>query len=92
MAPTATTRTAITRANLLDGDPRHPRLRRQRLGRAKLDIGGKIGSTCLIGMQVQNGKFVRVDPAEPGKFDCDNDKPPLDDHARPGRRNTTASD
>ena len=21
-------------------------------------------------MQVQNGKFVRVDPVEPGKFDC----------------------
>ena len=22
-------------------------------------------------MQVKNGKFVRVDPVEPGKFDCD---------------------
>ena len=28
------------------------------------DIGGKVGSKCLIGMQVQNGKFVRVDPVE----------------------------
>jgi Periplasmic binding protein len=34
------------------------------------NIGGKVGSKCLIGMQVQNGKFVRVDPTEPGKFDC----------------------
>ena len=37
---------------------------------APTDIGGKVGSKCLIGMQVQNGKFVRVDPVEPGKFDC----------------------
>ena len=37
---------------------------------APTNIGGKVGSTCLIGMQVQNGKFVRVDPVEPGKFDC----------------------
>ena len=50
----------------------------------KIDIGDKIGSTCLVGMQVQNGKFVRVDPAEPGTFDCDNNKPPLDAHDRPG--------
>ena len=28
-------------------------------------------------MQVQNGKFVRVDPVKPGTFDCDNNKPPL---------------
>ena len=27
-------------------------------------------ATCFIGMQVQNGKFVRVDPVEPGTFDC----------------------
>ena len=26
--------------------------------------------TCFIMMQVQNGKFVRVDPTEKGKFDC----------------------
>ena len=43
----------------------------------KIDIGNKIGSTCLVGMQVQGGKFVRIDPAEKGKFDCDNDKPAL---------------
>jgi hypothetical protein len=29
----------------------------------KIDIGNKIGSTCLVGMQVQNGKFVQIDPA-----------------------------
>jgi hypothetical protein len=34
------------------------------------NIGEKHGSKCLIGMQVQNGKFVRVDPVEKGKFDC----------------------
>jgi hypothetical protein len=43
----------------------------------KIDIGNKIGSTCLVGMQVQNGKFVQIDPAEKGKFDCDNNKPAL---------------
>jgi hypothetical protein len=43
----------------------------------KIDIGNKIGSTCLVGMQVQSGKFVQVDPAEKGKFDCDNNKPAL---------------
>jgi len=37
---------------------------------APTNIGGQVGSTCLIGMQVQNGKFVRVDPVTPGKFDC----------------------
>jgi Periplasmic binding protein len=37
---------------------------------APTDIGGKVGSKCLIGMQVQNGKFVRIDPVEPGTFDC----------------------
>jgi len=34
------------------------------------NIGGKVASKCLIGMQVENGKFVRVDPVTPGKFDC----------------------
>jgi hypothetical protein len=28
-------------------------------------------------MQVQGNKFVRVDPVQPGTFDCDNNKPPL---------------
>jgi hypothetical protein len=43
----------------------------------KIDVGGKIGSTCLVGMQVVNGKFKRIDPVEPGTFDCDNNKPAL---------------
>ncbi len=43
----------------------------------KIDVGAKRGSTCLVGMQVQGDKFVRVDPVEPGTFDCDGDKPPL---------------
>ena len=30
----------------------------------KIDVGRKIGSTCLVGMQVQNGKFVRIDPVD----------------------------
>jgi hypothetical protein len=42
-----------------------------------VDIGGRKGSTCLVGLQVQNGKFVRVDPTQPGTFDCDNNKPPI---------------
>jgi hypothetical protein len=42
-----------------------------------IDVGGKQLSTCLVGMQVQNGKFVRVDPVEPGTFDCDDHKPAL---------------
>jgi len=37
---------------------------------APTDIGGRVGSKCLIGMQVTDGKFVRVDTVEPGKFDC----------------------
>jgi hypothetical protein len=37
------------------------------------DIGRRIGSTCLVGMQVENGKFVRVDPTRPGTFDCEKD-------------------
>jgi ABC-type branched-subunit amino acid transport system substrate-binding protein len=37
---------------------------------APTNVGGKVASNCLIGMQVKNGKFVRVDPVEPGKFDC----------------------
>ncbi len=43
----------------------------------KIDIGNKVGSTCLVGLQVQNGKFVQIDPAEKGKFDCDGNKPAL---------------
>ncbi len=37
---------------------------------APTNIGGKVAAKCLIGMQVKNGKFVRVDPVEPGTFDC----------------------
>jgi hypothetical protein len=36
----------------------------------KTDIGGRRGSVCLVGMQVQGGKFVRIDPTTPGQFDC----------------------
>jgi hypothetical protein len=43
----------------------------------KEDVGNKIGSVCLVGMQVQGDKFVRIDPVQPGTFDCDNNKPPL---------------
>jgi hypothetical protein len=44
----------------------------------KVDIGNKTGSTCIVGMQVENGKFVRVDPPQPGTFDCDNNKPAME--------------
>ena len=37
---------------------------------APTNIGGKVGSKCLIGMQVQSAKFVRIDPVTPAKFDC----------------------
>ncbi len=36
----------------------------------KTDIGGRRGSPCVVGMQVQQGKFVRIDPTTPGEFDC----------------------
>ncbi len=36
----------------------------------KTDIGNRVGSVCLVWMQVQNGASVRVQPTEPGKFDC----------------------
>ncbi len=41
------------------------------------NIAARQLSTCLVGMQVQNGKFVRVHPTQPGTFDCDNNKPPI---------------
>ena len=50
---------------------------------APTNIGGKVASNCLIGMQVQNGKFVRVDPVEPGKFDCSGNAG--HDHDGPGQ-------
>jgi hypothetical protein len=43
----------------------------------KIDVGRRIGSTCVVGMQVVNGKFVRIDPVQPGTFDCDANKPAL---------------
>jgi hypothetical protein len=43
----------------------------------KIDVGRKIGSPCLVGMQVKDGKFVRVDPIKPGTFDCDDNKPAM---------------
>jgi ABC-type branched-subunit amino acid transport system substrate-binding protein len=43
----------------------------------KIDVGRRIGSTCLVGMQVKNGHFVRIDPLKPGTFDCDNNKPAM---------------
>ncbi|HEY5171448.1 MAG TPA: ABC transporter substrate-binding protein [Acidimicrobiia bacterium] len=39
-----------------------------------IDIGRRLASTCLVGMQVQNGKFVRIDPVQPGTFDCENNE------------------
>jgi hypothetical protein len=67
---------SITRANLLtairnlhdfDGNGMVP----------KIDVGRKIGSTCLVGMQVVGSVFKRIDPTTPGTFDCDNNKPAL---------------
>ena len=43
----------------------------------KIDVGRQIGSTCVVGMQVKGGKFVRIDPPTPGTFDCDDNKPAL---------------
>jgi len=43
----------------------------------KIDVGRQIGSTCLVGMQVVNGQFKRIDPIQPGTFDCDNNKPAM---------------
>jgi hypothetical protein len=34
------------------------------------DIGGKTSQACLVGLQVQNGEFVRVSPEEKGEFNC----------------------
>jgi hypothetical protein len=37
---------------------------------AKTDIAGRQASPCTILMQAQNGKWVQVDPAKKGTFDC----------------------
>ena len=34
------------------------------------DVGAKTPSGCGVVLQVQSGKFVRVDPTKPGTFDC----------------------
>lgn len=34
------------------------------------DIGAKVTNICIVGMQVQDNKFVRIQPPEPGTFDC----------------------
>jgi ABC-type branched-subunit amino acid transport system substrate-binding protein len=36
----------------------------------KVDVGGKVTSSCFVLDQVQNGKFVRVYPTKKGTFDC----------------------
>ena len=62
-------RTASPGPTLLDRDPRHHDFDDNGFI-SPTDVGGQSASKCLIGMQVQNGKFVRVDPVEPGTFDC----------------------
>ena len=36
----------------------------------RIDLAGRKGSGCHVLTQVQNGKFVRVYPKQPGTFDC----------------------
>jgi hypothetical protein len=73
---------SLTRANLLTALRGIHDFNAEGFAAPGIDIGNRIGSTCLVGMQVQGGKFVRVDPVEPGTFDCGKDasgksKPPL---------------
>ena len=65
---------SITRANLLTAIHNMHDFNAEGMAAPGIDVGNKLGSTCLVGMQVQNGKFVRVDPVKPGTFDCDNNK------------------
>lgn len=37
---------------------------------ARVDLASRRPSECHILTQVRNGKFVRVEPTKPGKFDC----------------------
>jgi hypothetical protein len=69
---------SITRVNLLKAIRNMHDFNANGMAAPGIDVGNKLGSTCLVGMQVQNGKFVRVDPVEPGKFDCDNNKKALE--------------
>ena len=34
------------------------------------DVGGRVGPTCEVLVQLQNGVWNRVDPTKPGTFDC----------------------
>ena len=65
---------SITRANLLTSVRNMHDFNAEGMAAPGIDVGNKVGSTCLVGMQVQNGKFVRIDPVKPGTFDCDNNK------------------
>jgi len=65
---------SITRKNLLTSIRAMHDFDANGMAAPGIDVGRKLGSTCLVGMQVQNGKFVRIDPAKPGTFDCDNNK------------------
>lgn len=68
---------AITRANLLKAIRAMHDYDAGGLLPPGTNIGEKTPSNCLVGMQVQNGKFVRVSPTEKGTFDCDGNKPPV---------------
>lgn len=35
-----------------------------------IDLAGRVISPCHVLLQIQNGKFVRLDPTKPGTFDC----------------------
>ncbi|HTL87380.1 MAG TPA: ABC transporter substrate-binding protein [Acidimicrobiia bacterium] len=65
---------SITRANLLDAVHNIHDFDANGMT-PKTDIGGKSRGPCLVGMQVQGDKWVRVDPPQPGTFDCDGNKP-----------------
>jgi hypothetical protein len=68
---------AITRANILEGVRNLHEFDANGLI-PTIDPGGRKGSVCLVGMQIQGDKFVRVSPLEPGTFDCGNNKAPLE--------------
>jgi Periplasmic binding protein len=38
---------------------------------APIDVAGRKASRCIVIVQVQNGKWVQVDPVKKGTFDCD---------------------
>jgi Periplasmic binding protein len=61
---------ALTRANLLEGVRNTHSFDAGGLMQ-KTDIGGRAAAApCMVMMQIQNGKFVRVDPTKPGTYDC----------------------